>query len=86
MEKIITSLENSISELFALETILILTKEACSNREFNMEYNNNIPNKTNTKLSEERNHYINMLTIALDKIYIIQESLNIAENEAYCLQ
>ncbi len=85
MEKIITSLEDSFNELFALETIIILTKEACSDREFNAVYYD-LSSDSKTTLSEERNHYINMLTIALDKIYNIKETLTIAENKAYDLQ
>lgn len=85
MKKIITNFENSLNELFALETIIIITKEVCSNKEFNSVYYN-IPTEYKIELSEERNHYINMLTIALDKICEIKESLILAENEFYCLQ
>lgn len=81
MEKIIISIEDSFSELFALESIIKLTKEACLEREFASIYYE-LEEKSKTALSEERNHYINMLTIALDKLSNLKQTIHIAEYEA----
>lgn len=80
MKKIITSLDNSMNELFTLESILILTKESCQEKEFCSVYYG-LSNELKSNLSEERNHYINMLTIALDKISNIKRNIILAEND-----
>lgn len=54
-------------ELSYLETIITLTKEICLNKEFRSEYYE-LPDSCKKYLSKERNHYINMLSIALEKI------------------
>ena len=51
-------------ELYILESILKLTKESCQGQEFTSNYYN-LPDKNVVLLSEERNNYINMLTLAI---------------------
>ncbi len=85
MEKIITSIEKSIEELFTLESILKVTKETCLERELAGLYYN-LGNDAQTGLSEERNHYINLLGIALDKIANLKEINLTAEIEIYNLK
>lgn len=81
MEKIILSIENTFSELFALESVIKLTKEACLEREFTSIYYE-LDKESKTALSEERNLYINMLTIALDKLSKLKQGILTAEHEA----
>lgn len=80
MEKVITSIENSFEELFAIESIIKLTKEACLEREFASIYYD-VPDRNKSVLSEERNHYINMLTIALDKLSLLKDIILVVEDE-----
>lgn len=72
MEKILRSIEKSFDELFTLESILKLTKEACLEREVTGVYYN-MEKEGRANLSEERNHYNNLLSIALDKIANLKE-------------
>lgn len=80
MEKIITSIEKSIEEVFTLESVIKLTKETCLEREVTGNYYN-LEENAKTSLSEERNHYINMLTIALDKLSKLKDIIFIVEDE-----
>ncbi len=80
MENIFTSIEYALEELFTLESIIKFTKEACLEKEFASIYYE-IPESKKNLLSEERNHYINMLTIALDKLTNIKNNVFIVENE-----
>ncbi|MCQ2743398.1 MAG: hypothetical protein MJ230_01200 [bacterium] len=59
--------EDSINQLLCLESIIKITKESCLEHESSAKYYN-LPPKDKYILSEERNHYINMLDIALDKL------------------
>lgn len=72
MDIILINLEKTFDELFELESVIKLTKESCLDREiegkyYSMEY------EARTNLSEERNHYNNLLGIALDKIANLKE-------------
>ncbi len=62
--------ENMINELYTLESLVKTTVENCLNKECNSEYYREQDRKK--KISEERNDYINILTIALSKIKHIQ--------------
>lgn len=57
----------SYDELSSLETIIKFTKDSCLEKEINAKYYNLI-NAEKKSLSKERNDYINMLNIALEKI------------------
>lgn len=74
------SCDNSFNQLYYLESILILTKEACQEKEFSEIYYN-LPQKDKYTLSEERNHYINMLSLALDKVTDLKKINYILENK-----
>ena len=64
--------ENKLfEELSALESVLILTKESCYTQEIKTNYYD-LDNENKLKLSDERNHYLNLLTIALDKIHSLK--------------
>lgn len=72
--------ERSFDELFTLESIIKLTQEACLDREENSIHYNLTPEKQ-FSLSQERNHYINMLTIALEKVEDIKNYNLLIEKE-----
>lgn len=85
MKKIITSIELSVEELFKLESVVQLTKEACLEREFASIYYD-LVDKNKSGLSEERNHYINLLTIALNMLSNLKQIIFIVEDEIGKLQ
>lgn len=78
--------ENSLfNELSSLESILKLTKDSCFDQEINANYYNLIDNDK-LKLSEERNHYLNLLSIALDKVSVLKTINQNIEKEIYRLK
>jgi len=66
-EKVQLSCDNLFNQLYSLESILKFTKAACQEKEFSSIYYN-LQQKDIRVLSEERNHYINMLNLALDRV------------------
>lgn len=58
--------------LFLLESVIKLTQESCLQKELSCNYYNFL-NKDKNLLSEERNHYINLLSIALEKVSTLKE-------------
>ena len=72
-------------ELFTLESLLKLTKEACLKQEINSNYYN-LDDSNKIKLSEERNHYLNLLTIAIDKVELLKQINQNIEKEACSLK
>lgn len=54
-------------ELDSVQTIIKITKEVCFEKENNSKYYN-LPISESSKLSNERNNYINLLSLALEKI------------------
>ena len=64
--------DNSFNELFCLESIIKLTKNACQEKELSANYYN-LSGRHKLPLSEERNHYINMLALALDKVNSLKQ-------------
>ena len=66
-KKVVLSCENCFDKLYMLESILQFTREVCQEKEFSSIYYN-LPPKYKFTLSEERNHYINMLSLALDRV------------------
>lgn len=84
-KKIHVCCENLYDELFLLESIIKMTQEVCLKKEFSSNYYN-LSGKEKFTLSEERNNYINMLSIALDKVNELKAINNHIENEFFCLQ
>ena len=79
------SYENSLfEELSKLESVLKLTKDSCFEQEVNSNYYN-LSKSEQFRLSEERNHYLNLLTIALDKVSLLKKINNELEIEIYSL-
>lgn len=72
--------ERSFDELFTLESIIKLTQEACLDKEEDSIHYNLIKDEK-ISLSKERNHYINMLTIALEKVENIKNYNLLIEQE-----
>ena len=68
------------NNLYYLESIIKMTKNVCQEREFSSIYYN-LPQKDIHVLSEERNHYINMLDLALDRVSDLKEINYNMENE-----
>lgn len=77
--KIQLSCDNCFNQLYSLESILEFTREVCREKEFSSVYYN-LPQKDKFTLSEERNHYINMLTLALDRVADIKQINYCIEN------
>lgn len=71
--------EDSINQLFCLKSIIKTTKDSCLERECSAKYYN-LPPKAKYTLSEERNQYIDMLDIALDKVSDVIELNTKIEN------
>lgn len=82
---IVSCFDKSFDELCELETLITLTKEMCFEQENSSNYYGLSQNKKIT-LSEERNHYINMLTVALDKVSNIKTLNSLIEKEMTYLQ
>ena len=79
-KNLLVCFEDSIDELFSLESIIKLTQESCLVREEDSIYYS-LDSDEKIFLSEERNHYINMLTLALDKVNKLKKLSNSIEKE-----
>lgn len=82
---LITSVNNLFETLYFLESIIKVTLTTCSNKEICSTYYNLQANEKRT-LSEERNNYINMLTLALDQLNNLKEINLIIEKEISSLK
>lgn len=72
--ELLSYLEDTFNEIYVLRSIIKITRDVCQEKEFNSLYYN-LSQENLKSLSEERNHYINMLTMALDKVAKL-ESIN----------
>ncbi len=59
--------EKTFNELYFADTIVEMTRQSCKDREFSGQYYG-IPADMISKLSAERNHYINMLDMLSERI------------------
>lgn len=82
---LVDNFEHIYENILIIESILLLTKESCLEREFNSIYYD-LENDNRIFLSKERNHYINMLSIAQDKIEQIKTTGLHFENNLSILQ
>lgn len=71
--------EAAFNDLYYLESIVKFTKESCLDKEVRAKYYNLSINEQ-LRLSEERNHYINMLSIAEERISKIKKLYSFLEN------
>ena len=77
--------ENTFDIVFLLESIIKVTQETCIDKEiYSVHYN--LSSKDKMSLSQERNNYINMLSLALDKLSNLKEINLYIEKELNCLQ
>ena len=81
---ILMCFENTIDELYILDSILKITKEACLKRDISLCQDTFTPLQK-IALSEERNHYINLLTLAQDKVDLLKNSIMNIESNVGCL-
>ena len=63
----VSNFESIFDKIYTLESIIKLTLSNCQDKEITSSYYD-VSSKNTIKLSEERNNYINMLTIALEKL------------------
>lgn len=78
--------ENSMfEELATLESLLKLTRDTCLKQEIDSKYYD-LDDSNKIKLSQERNHYLNLLTIAIDKINKLNQINQNLEKEIYSLK
>ena len=75
--------ESIIEELLTVESLVQATMNSCLSRECGAQYYNS--SELTSKLSEERNHYLNLLTIALEKVAILKGINKNLEEEIYSL-
>ena len=76
---VVLMFERTFDELVMLESIINLTKEFCLKKDISS-FETNLTKTQLFELSEERNNYINMLTIAQDKVFQIKEDVLAMEN------
>ena len=79
--------DKGFDELYVINTLISMTQNTCKDLEFKGQYYGISQAKANM-LSHERNNYITMLELALDKLsnfmqlYLAQEPLQ--QNSDYC--
>lgn len=71
-EQFLFNVSSVIDTLFSLETLLELTKEYCLKRDFESIYYS-LSSEEKVSLSEERNRYICLLNIALEKLNTLKQ-------------
>ena len=69
--KINNYIDFSAEILFQIDSILELTKDNCLEKELSAKYYE-LTDINQKKLSEERNHYINMISLAQEKFEMIK--------------
>ena len=79
-QKILSFFDDSIEIIYTIESVIELTKSACLNKELTSKYHNLTSNEI-FFISKERNHYINMLSIVLDKVNHLKQINNEIEKE-----
>lgn len=80
VSNLLTVYEKAFNELYYAETIVEMTRQACKDREFSGQYYG-ISEDNIFKLSEERNHYINMLDMLSERISNIKNLNLVLEQE-----
>lgn len=84
-EEILSYFDDSFNSISTLESILKTTVNSCMNKEINSEYYN-LEENDSQMLSEERNNYINLLEIALEKLISLKSVNLIIEKKLSCLE
>ena len=73
--------EKSFHEMYVVNTIISMIKQSCVERENNGQYYGLTEKRIRTLISDERNDYINMLTLLSDKISNLMALFVSMENE-----
>lgn len=71
--------EKTLDELCVINSIIKLVKNSCLEREFTGQYYG-IPQEKTIHISEERNNYINMLTLLAERVTNIMNLHLVLEN------
>ncbi len=79
-KKLILNVDDFFEELFTLESVITITRDACLDREISAFYYD-LPDSKKIVLSQERNLYINMLSLALDRVSNLKNINTKMENE-----
>lgn len=75
--------DNAFELIDSLKSVINFTKKVCEDKEILSKYYN-LTSEDKLSLSEERNNYINMLSIALDKVKSL-ENINICLEEEFII-
>ena len=81
-KKLCTHLDKTFDEIYMLESIIKLIKESCLEKEIDSKYYN-LDSFDKILLSEERNHYINLLSMAIDKLSDLKQMNVNLEKEVF---
>lgn len=85
VQKVLSNFDNTFQLLSTLESIIKVIQESCLDKEvYSKHYN--LTSKEKLDLSIERNNYINLLSIALDKISSLKDLNLILEESLSCLK
>lgn len=76
--------QNAYEELIRIDSLLCAIQDSCLNLELQSEYYDS-PDNSILKISEERNRYINLTSIAREKIKNIETLNTQMENKAIML-
>lgn len=72
--------QDAFSEMYVVNTLINVAKSNCQEKEFKAEYYG-IPIKYTNYISDERNDYINILSVVADRISNLIELYLLHENE-----
>lgn len=82
--------EQAFNEIYILNTLISMVKNTCERREYSGDYYG-ISKEASEKLSNERNEYINMLTVVSDKIshliklnLLLEKEMTLQKNTDNC--
>ena len=88
--KLVHFYQEAFEELYIIDTLVRMTKKSCEDHEFSGEYYG-ISKNMAVKLSEERNSYINMLTLLSEKVsnlkkikLCMEKELTLQQNSDNC--
>ena len=71
-KELLSCFDDTFEQLYSLESLIKVIQDSCRNKEIYSIYYH-LPLKDKTSLSQERNNYINLLALALDKISNLKE-------------
>ena len=72
-QELLFAFDNVLDSLSSITSIIKITQDYCYSQELNAKYHS-LTHEELILLSEERNHYINMLTLAYEKLLNLQDT------------